>query len=66
MSRERGVEIQLMATAQRCYPEDATDPMVALQGYDLRQPGVLELQNSDLWLRPTDLSLTLSFPHDNS
>ena len=32
--------------------EDATDPMLAPQGYDVRQPGrVLELQN-----RPTDLS----------
>ena len=31
--------------------------MVAPQDYDVRQPGrVLELQNSDLWLRPTDLS----------
>ena len=31
--------------------------MVAPQDYDVRQSGrVLELQNSDLWLRPTDLS----------
>ena len=37
--------------------EDATDPMVAPQDFDVRQSGrVLELQNSDLWLRPTDLS----------
>ena len=45
-----------MAT-QRIFTEDATDPMVAPQGYDDRRCGrVLELQNSDLWLRPTDLS----------
>ena len=31
ISRERGVEIQLRVTVQRGYPEDATDPMVALQ-----------------------------------
>ena len=29
ISRERRVEIQQRATAQRCYPEDATDPIVA-------------------------------------
>ena len=45
-SRERGVEIQLRATAQRCHPEDATDPMMAPQDCDVRQSGrVLELQN---------------------
>ena len=39
------------------HQEDATNPMVAPQNYDVRQSGrVLELQNSDLWLRPTDLS----------
>ena len=57
ISRERGVEIQLKAAAQRSYPEDATDPMVAPQDYDIRQSGrILELQNRDLWLRPTDMS----------
>ena len=56
-SRERGVESQLRAAAQRGYPEDAEDPMVAPPDYDIRQSGrVLELQNSDLWLRPTDMS----------
>ena len=46
-----------MASAQRGYPEDATDPMVAPQDYDIRQSGrVVEIQNRDLWLRPTDLS----------
>ena len=57
--RERGIESQLRAAAQRAYrdQEDATDPMVAPQDYDVRQSGsVLELQNSDLWLRPTNLS----------
>ena len=43
--------------AQWGFTEDATDPMVAPQDHDVRQSGrVLELQNSDLWLRPTDLS----------
>ena len=43
--------------AQRCYPEYAADPMVAPPDYDIRQSGrVVELQNRDLWLRPTDLS----------
>ena len=57
ISCERRVKIQLWASAQRCWPKDATDPMVAPQDYDVRQSGrVLELQNSDLWSRPTDLS----------
>ena len=43
--------------AQRGFTEDATVPMVAPQDYDVRQSGrVLELQYSDPWLRPTDLS----------
>ena len=44
-SRERGIESQLGAAAQRAYrdQEDATDPMVAPQDYDVRQSGkVLE------------------------
>ena len=64
ISCERGIEAQLRATAQRVYrgQEDATDSMVALQDYDVRQSGrVLELQNSDLWLQPTDLSWHFPF-----
>ena len=31
--------------------------MIPPQGYDVRQSGrVLELQNRDLWIQPTDLS----------
>ena len=46
--------------AQRGFAEDATDPMVTPHDYDVGQSGrVLELQNSDLWLRPTDLSVHL-------
>ena len=57
ISLERGVEVQLRMAAQRGFTEDATDPMVAPQDFDIRQSGrVLELQNSDLWLQPTDLS----------
>ena len=56
-SRERRVEIQQRAAAQRGYPKDAEDPTVASPDYDIRQSGrVLELQNTDLWLRPTDMS----------
>ena len=46
------------ATAQRMFPEsDVDNPMIALQDYDVCQSGrVLELQNGDLWIRPTDLS----------
>ena len=56
-SREKGVENQLRVAAQRGYPEYATDPMVATPDYDIRQSGsVVELQNRDLWLRPTDMS----------
>ena len=58
-SRLRGSESQLRAAAQRGYPnpEDAEDPMIAPQDYDVRQSGrVLELQNRDLWIRPTELS----------
>ena len=56
-SRERGVQSQLRAAAQRCSPEDAEDPMVARPDYEIRQSGrVLELQSRDLWLRPTDVS----------
>ena len=56
-SRERRVESQPRAAAQRGYPEDATDTMVAPQDSDVHQSGsVLELQNRDLWLRPTSMS----------
>ena len=62
--RERGIEAQLRAAAQRAHrdQEDATDPMVAPQDHhDVHQSvRVLELQNSDLWLRPTDLGTFLS------
>ena len=56
-SRERGVETQLRMAVQRGFTEDTTDLMVAPQDYDVRQSGrVLELRNSELWLRPSDLS----------
>ena len=59
ISRERRIKAQLRATAQRAHRdrEDATDPMVAPQDYDVHQSvRVLELQNSDPWLRPTHRS----------
>ena len=46
-------------TAQKGYPdpENVDNPIIAPQDYDVRQSGrVLELQNRDLWIRPTDLS----------
>ena len=50
ISRGPGLEIQLNATTQWCYPEDATDPMMAPQYNDSRTSGnILELQNKDLW-----------------
>ena len=49
-----------MAT-QRIFTEDATDPMVVPKDYDDRRCGrVLELPNSDFWLRPTDQDTFLS------
>ena len=54
----RGVESQLRAAAQRGYPnpENAQNPVIAPRDYDVRLSGrVLELQNRDLWIRPTDL-----------
>ena len=55
-----GIEAQFRKGAtQRAYrdQEDAKDPMAAPQDYDVHQSvRVLGLQNSDLWLRPTDLS----------
>ena len=38
-------------------PKNVDNPMIAHQDYDVRESGrVLELQNRDLWIRPTDLS----------
>ena len=58
ISRKRGVEGLQRAAAQRSYPtpEEAKDSMEPTD-YEIRQSGrVLELQNRDLWLRPTDMS----------
>ena len=58
-SYPKGIEVLLRETARKGYPdpEDVDNPMIALQNYDGRQSGrVLELQNRDLWIRPTDLS----------
>ena len=54
-----GMEVLLMETARKTYPdpENVENPVIAPQDYDVRQSGrVLELQNRDLWIRPTDLS----------
>ena len=37
--------------------QNVDNPMIAPRDYEVRQSGrVLELQNKDLWIRPTDLS----------
>ena len=42
------------------HPEDAEDPVIEPPDYDVRQSRrVLELQNRNFWLRPTDLSCDL-------
>ena len=49
----------LRETARKGYPdpEEVDNHMIAPQDYDVRQSGrVLEIQNRDLWIPPTDLS----------
>ena len=47
----------LSETTRQSYPENFDNPMIAHRGYEVRQSErVLELQNKDLWIRPTDLS----------
>ena len=47
----------LRETARKSCPENVDSPMVAPRDYEVRQSGlVLELQDKDLWIRPTDLS----------
>ena len=58
-SYPKGIEVLLMETARKGYPdpENVDNPMTAPQEFDARQFGrVLELQNRDLWIQPTDLS----------
>ena len=53
------MEVMLGETARKGYPdpENVDNPMIAPQDYDVHQSGrVLELQNRDLCIRPTDLS----------
>ena len=54
----KSVEVLLRETARKncSNPEsDVDDPMIAPENYDVPQSGrVLELQNRDLWIRPTD------------
>ena len=56
-SYPKGIEVMLRETARKSYPEDVDNPMTAPRYNEVRQSGrVLELQNKDLWIRPTDLS----------
>ena len=58
-SYSKGIEVLLMETARKGDPdpENVDNPMIAPQDCDARQSGrVLELQNRNLWIRPTDLS----------
>ena len=62
-SYPKGIEVLLREMARKGHPdpENVDNPMIAPQDYDARQSGrVLELQNRDLWIRPTDL--TWHFP----
>ena len=58
-SYPKAVEGLLRATARKNYPksENVDIRMIAPEAHDVRRSGrVLELQNRDLWIRPTDLS----------
>ena len=58
-SYSKEIEIMLRETARKSYPdpENIHNPMIAPLDNEIRQSGrVLELQNRDLWTRPTDLS----------
>ena len=53
----KSIEVMLGETARKRYPENVDNPLIAPRDYEVRQSGrVLELQNKDLWIRPTDLS----------
>ena len=50
-------EVMLREAARKSYPENVDNPVIAPRDYEVLQSGrVLELQNTDLWIRPTDLS----------
>ena len=58
-SYPKGIEVLLMGTARKGYPDpdNVDNPKIAPQDYDARQSRrVLELQNRNLRIRPTDLS----------
>ena len=58
-SYTKGTEVLLRERTRKSYPdtEDVDNPTIAPQDDEARQSGrVLELQNKDLWIRPTDLS----------
>ena len=47
----------LRETARKSYPENVDNPMIAPRDFEVRPSGrVLEVQNRDLWIRPTYLS----------
>ena len=58
-SHPKGIEVLLREAARKSYPdpENVDNPMIAPRDYEVRQSvRVLELQNKDFWIRPTDLS----------
>ena len=58
-SYTKSIEVLMREADRKGYPdpENLDNLMIAPQNYDSRQSGrVLELQNRDLWIRPTDLS----------
>ena len=66
-SYSKSIDVILRETARKNYPENVDSPMIAPRDHEVRQSGrVLELQNKDLWIRPTDLILALSYSCDYS
>ena len=50
------IEVMLRETVRKSYPKNVDNPTTASRDCDVRQSARdLELQNEDLWIRPTDL-----------
>ena len=55
-SYPKGIEVMLRETVRKSYPENVDNPTTASRDCEVRQSARdLELQNKDLWIRPTDL-----------
>ena len=57
ISDPKSFEVMLKEAARKSSPENVDNPMIAPRDHEVLQSGrVLEFQNRDLWIRPTDLS----------